>query len=354
MTMRKIDGHMHIPQWLRFDDKTAFQVIDDYCRDYHIAYVDNMCCTNNADLWDGYEMDQSILGAIAKLESPHVFTHGCLWIPKNGPVCNFVDQLEELMEMGLDGIKICDFKPDAYKLLNVAAHLDEYEDYISACEKYGVHMCWHVADPDFFWDGDKVSQEIKSLGWFYGNGTYPAYDALMDYAYGLLDRHPKLHVQLAHAFFHSEEPDKLEALLQKHPNVQIDLAPGGEMFNGYRHHYDKWYRIFRTYSDRFVYATDTSTTYDDSGLEYLAESVWRFLATDDRFDYSDSVQIHGIALDGEQLENILYNNHARAVGDKPKPIHKPALKRYIDRHLPDMPDSQNKRKIEAYYRKELL
>lgn len=354
MTMQRIDGHMHIPQWMRFDGKTAFQVIDQYCRDYQIAYVDDMCSTNNADLWEGYEMDQSILGAIAKLESPHVFAHGCLWLPQDRPVDDFVTQLEELMEIGLDGVKICDFKPDAYNLLHVAEHLDDYERYVTACEKYGVHMCWHVADPDFFWDRDKVSEDIIQVGWFYGNGNYPTYNALIRYAYDLLDRHPNLHVQLAHAFFKSEEPDEVEALLQKYPHVQIDMAPGGEMFNGFRHHYDKWYRIFRTYSDRFVYATDTSTTYDDSDLEYLAENVWRFLATDDQFDFSDSVRIHGIALEKEHLENVLYNNHARAVGEKPKPVNKAALKRYIARHLLDMPETQNKRMIEEYYRKELL
>ena len=75
-------------------------------------------------------MDQSILGSIAKLENSHVFTHGCLYIPQDVNLTkqyDFVNQLEEMMELGLDGIKICDFKPDAYKILNVEHRLDEYE-----------------------------------------------------------------------------------------------------------------------------------------------------------------------------------------------------------------------------------
>lgn len=348
---------MHIPQWFRGDGKRAFEVIEEYRQDNDIAYVDNMCCSNNANLWDGYEMDQSILGAIAKLENPNVFTHGCLYIPQDSAQTgkyDFVGQLEEMMEIGLDGVKICDFKPDAYRILSVERRLDEYEKYIACCEKYGVHMCWHVADPAFFWDETKVSDEIKALGWFYGNGDYPTYEKLIAYAYELLDRHPKLHVQLAHAFFKSEEPDEVENLLKKYPDVQIDLAPGGEMFDGFRAQYDRWSSIFRTYSDRFVYATDASTTYSREEMSNLAQNVLRFLQTDDVFDFPGGHVAHGLGLEQAHLENILYKNHERAVGAAPQSICKSALKKAMNRYLPLMPDSQNKRMAEEYYRKNLL
>ena len=357
MAMKKIDGHMHIPQWVRSDGKSAFAVIEEYQKNNDVAYVDNMCCSNNANLWEGYEMDQSILGAIAKLENPSVFTHGCLYIPQDETQLrqyNFKSQLEELMEIGLDGVKICDFKPDAYQVLNVEKHLEEYDEYISCCEKYGVHMCWHVADPDFFWDETKVSDRIKKLGWFYGNGFYPSYEKLIAFAYQMIDRHPKLRVLLAHAFFKSNEPDEVERLLEKYPNVSIDFAPGGEMFDGFRTHYDKWYGIFRKYSDRFVYATDASTLQTAERMSYLAQNVLRFLQTDDVFDFSTEHVAHGIGLEQEHLENMLYKNHERAVGAAPRAINRTALKKYIDRYLPLMPDSQNKRLTEEYYRKNLL
>lgn len=120
--MQIIDAHMHIPQWVRYDGKLVFDILKEYQTNNNIAYVDNMCCSNNGNLWSGYEPDQSILGAIAKLENPTVFTHGCLYIPQDItqiPKFNFKNQLEELMEIGIDGVKICDFKPDAYKVLNV-------------------------------------------------------------------------------------------------------------------------------------------------------------------------------------------------------------------------------------------
>ena len=355
--LKIIDGHMHITKWCRSDGKSAFDALDEYRRNNGISDVDNMCCSNNDDLWDGYEMDQSILGAIAKLESPNVFTHGCLYIPQDEtqiPQYDFKNQLDELMEVGMDGVKICDFKPDAYRTLHVAQNLQAYDDYIGYCEKYGVHMCWHVADPEYFWDETKVSDEIKKAGWFYGNGDYPTYRFLIALAYQLIERHPDLHVMLAHAFFKSNEPDEVETLLTNHPNVCIDLAPGGEMFDGFRTHYDRWYTIFRKYSDRFVYATDAAATYSASYMTQLAQNVLRFLQTDEEFHFSDRNIARGIRLEQEHLENILHKNHERIVGQTPRPINKAALKKYIMRYLPLMPDSQNKQMTEAYYRKNLL
>ena len=352
-----IDGHMHILQWQRSDGKSVFEALEDYCNDNGISFVDNMCCSNNADLWDGYEMDQSILGAIVKLRNPNVFTHGCLYIPKDPAMrgkFRFRDQLEELMELGLDGIKICDFKPDAYNILGVADNLDEYDDFIGCCEKNHVHMCWHVADPSYFWDASKVTDAIKKRGWFYGDGNYVSYEYLISMAYRLIEAHPALHVMLAHAFFKSNDPDEVVALLENHPNVTIDLAPGGEMFNGYRENYAKWYGIFRKFSDRFVYATDVAATSSDEYRSRIAGNVLRFLETDDEFDYSDTVRAHGIKLESGPLENILHKNHEREVGIRPREIDKRALKRYIERYLPLMPDSNNKRMTEEFYRKELL
>lgn len=357
MTTKKIDGHMHISQWMRQDGKRTFEALEEYRQTNGIAYVDDMCCTNNADLWDGYEMDQSILGAISKLENPYVFVHGCLYVPEDVALTQrypFVGQLEELMELGLDGVKICDFKPDAYKRLQVERRLDEYEKYIDCCEKYRVHMCWHAADPVFFWDAARVPEEVRRLGWFYGDGSYPAYEKLIAYANGLLDRHPKLHVQLAHAFFQSDDPDAMETLLQKHPCVTVDLAPGGEMFDGFRRQYDRWRRIFRNYADRFVYATDGSTSCTREEMTDLSEKVLRFLQTGDVFAFSDLYTARGVCLEQEALENILHRNHEREVGAEPKPVNRVALKKYVARYLPLMPDSQNKRRIEEYYRKNLL
>lgn len=215
-------------------------------------------------------------------------------------------------------------------------------------------MCWHVADPQYFWDADKVSDVVKKRGWFYGDGTYAGYEQLIGFAYQMLEKHPKLKVMLAHAFFKSYDPDEVEDLLEKYPNVSLDLAPGWEMFDGFRTHYEKWYTIFRKYSDRFVYATDNLTTNPGDFIDENAQYVLRFLQTDDEFEVRVNHRARGIKLEQEYLENVLYKNHENMVGAKPREINKTALKKYIERYLPLMPDSQNKHLTEEYYRKRLL
>lgn len=357
MKQKITDGHMHLAQWEGNDGKSIFENLNEYMQGADITAVDNMCCSNNADLWAGFEADQSILGAIAKLENPNVFTHGCLFLPKDNTKFkdhNFKDQLDELMELGLDGIKICDFKPDAYKLFNIDAHLEKYDDFIGYCEKNNVHMCWHVADPDYFWDEKKVTEDVKKRGWFYGDGTFPTYEKLIDMTYGFLDRHPKLNVFLAHLFFKSFEPEEVATLLEKYPNVCLDMAPGWEMFEGFGVHYDKWYELFRRYTTRFIYATDMTLPNNRDFLVTSAQLVLRFLETDEEFEVRGNRFTKGMKLEREHLDNILYKNHENTVGKVPRAINRTTLKKYIQRYLPLIPDSRNKKLTEEYYRKNLI
>ena len=358
MALKIVDSHMHITQWNRINGDDMFKSIQEYQQDNNIAAIDNMSCSNNNNLWKGYEMNQTIIGAICKLENPNVFSHGCVYIPDDYTKISqfkFKDQLDEMLELGLDGVKICDFKPDAYKLLHVENLLDEYEDYIAACEQKNVHMCWHVADPDNNWDEDRVTEAARNSGWFYGDDSFPTFEYLINMTYALLDKHPKLNVTLAHAFFKSFQPEEVEALLNKYPCVTIDLAPGWEMMQGFYANYDAWYRIFREYSDRFLYATDANVSTKAEHVNRLAKDVLRFLSTDDEFEITVKryITTKGICLQDEQLDNVLYKNHQRVVGKTPKPINKQALKKYIEKYLPLMPDTFNKQMIEKYYREKL-
>ena len=47
--------------------------------------------------------------------------------------------------------------------------------------------------------------------------------------------------------------------------------------------------------------------------------------------FDDSI-LTGLGIGGEAKENMFYKNYERRVGDKPKPINKEALKRYVDKH----------------------
>ena len=348
-----IDAHMHISNWQDSDGKLTVDILKEYCQNMKIDSVVDMCCSNNGNLlsW-GMQPDQCVLAAIMKYQLPQTYVFGCLLFPdmvkgEAPKEFDFKYQVEMLDAMGFDGFKICEFKPDSYKINNMERLLVDYEPYLTYCEEHDIPMCWHVADPDCFWDPEMVSDDVKQRGWFYGDPSYPQYDYLQKIAYQLLDRHPKLRVMLAHAFFISEYPERMIALLEKYPNVTIDLAPGWEMFAGFKHHYEKWYEIFRKYSNRFLFATDTGL----GNIGYatlLAENELRFLKTTDEFETPGNYQTRGIALEKEHLDKILSGNCVKMLGEQPKPLDKNIFKEYCKTFMPYIPDSKNKPEIEKF------
>ncbi len=354
---RRIDAHMHIAQWYLPDGTTAFDVLRQYRKDNGIDAVDNMCCSNQNNLWGGYEADQNIIAAIMKLEVPSSYIHGAMFIPDipaEQPIpreFDFVSQAEELRAIGFDGFKVCEYKPDSYKLHHMESRAEEFERYFDYCEREDIPMCFHVADPEYFWDKSKLPEWVVKRGWCYDDPSFARFDDLISDTLGILDRHPKLRVMLAHAFFHSHYPERVRALFEKYPNITLDLAPGWEMFEGFRENYDDWYEIFRTYSNRILFATDATLTSGIGYISQIAERVGRFLETDETFETGGNHIAHGIALDGEALENLNFRNAERIVGAEPRPLDRQLLGAYIKRYLPLLPETRNKRAIEEYYRK---
>ncbi len=352
--MKRIDGHMHVARW-NIGEETATDILARYKREYHIEAVDIMCCSNRGKLWSGYHDDQNILAAMTKAEDPTTYIHGCMIIPEEirdvSEVYTFPYQLAMLRAMGFDGIKCCDFKPDSYKLHQVDQREAAYEAYFSYCEENHIPMCWHVADPADFWDADKVAPWVAQAGYFYGDSSFPTWDSLYEKTLAILDRHPNLTVMLAHAYFWSGEPENMQALFDKYPHVLMDLAPGWEMFDGFRTHYDSWYQIFRQYSDRIVFATDCCMDGGHLHCGRLAENVERFLTTDEQFDPPGKHFAHGIRLETEHLERIFHGNCERLLGKDPKPLDRNILKEYIKTYLPALPVSENTAGIEAWVKR---
>ncbi len=357
--MVRADAHMHITQWFGADGERSIDILKKYYGRAGLDGADIMCCSNNADLWDGYEADQCIFAAITKNELPNTYIHGCMMLPnmiKSGSVPEAFDfkyQLDMLMSMGFDGIKCCEFKPDSFKINKMAEELESFEAYFSHCEKKDIPMCWHIADPEEFWDIKRAPKFAVSAGWVYCDGTYPEYDELYKIAYGILDRHPQLRVMLAHAFFLSEYPERMTALLDKYPNVTVDLSPGWEMFSGFYNHRDAWNDIFRRYSDRFMFATDADIRFGADEAARLAESELRYFETTDEYETPGNHITRGIGLDKENLEKILSGNMKRNLGDIPRALDLNILREYAKTFMPYIPESKNKYEIEKYLKKNI-
>lgn len=346
-----IDSHLHLYDWFNEDGKTYFEAFDDYQNRFGFKAI-NLCMTPfNYD-----DISNNILGALYKLHNPTAYAYaGVMYadLPVKLPVPKGFEtetQYRELKEIGFDGIKLMESKPLDEKLLKISVADGYYEDLFSQAEKDGTHIIWHVADPDFFWDPERIPGWARERGWTYFDGTFATLENLYGDVFKVLERHPKLNVTFAHFFFLSEEPEKLEEIFEKYPNVTIDLVPGSEMYAGFQKNREKYNEFFVKYADRILYGTDISFPVAEDTWDHLATEVYRAVATDQTVDIYN-VKCKGFELPDDVCDKILYKNFTDKCRQKPNKINVEALKKYVEKYRPYIQKTERLKLIDEFLAK---
>lgn len=325
-----IDLHYHIYGWENDSGADFYTTTREYCtRGGFRAININALPSGTRDV------SNNILAALYKHAHPRTYIHGGLTYPVYPvpetlpPDMDPVVQYRELMEIGFDGIKMLETKPTQMKILGRKVSDDLFAPFFRAVEADGTHMLWHVADPDFFWDRERIPQVCVDQGWFYGDGTYPTQEEVYRSALTVLERNPRLNVTFAHFFFLAEEPEKLEALFAQYPNVNVDLTPGVEMYGGFGKRPAYFREFFTRYADRIEFGTDGSDESGPEGSLSIAQTVLDFLTTRKEFDVWN-YQFRGLELDRETVEQIVHGNFERRCSLKK--LNTEALGRYIEKY----------------------
>ncbi len=328
-----IDSHLHIEGIYNENGIHFLHGFDEYKQTKGIKSL------NVAALPSGKrDVANNIMCAFYKLVNPDDFIHGGLVYteyPAKKPAKEGMTPLEqynELMEIGFDGIKMLEGKPQLHKLVGLPLCDDYFDEFFSAIEKDGTHLLFHVNDPEEFWDPAFATDDLRSRGWFYGDGDYASNEEVYRQIYAFLEKHPNLCVTFAHFFFYSKNPKKLEELFAKYPNTCVDLTPGWEMYVSFSENPEYYGEFFRKYSQRVLLGTDSTFPYPSDDMKWLCDRVYRYLATDDTVKSFYDLPIKGINLPKEHKENIIFRNFERRVGTEPKKINKEALKRYIEKY----------------------
>lgn len=328
-----IDGHLHIEGIYNNKGEHFLNGFEEYRNTKGLKRL------NIAALPSGKrDVANNILCAFYKLAHPQDFAHGGLTFkeypvnPNEKTDMSPLTQYKELMEIGFDGIKLLEGKPQVHKVLGIPLCHEYFDEFYDAIEKDGTHLLFHVNDPEEFWDPDKASEEIKRLGWFYGDGTYASNEEVYRQIYAILDKHPNLKVTFAHFFFYSKQPKKLEDLFEKYPNACVDVTPGGEMFVSFSENPEYYKEFFKKYSNRILLGTDSTFPYSADDMMWICDRVYRYFATTDTLKSFNGCEITGIDLPNEFRENIFHKNFENRVGAEPKKINKEALKRYIEKY----------------------
>lgn len=335
-----LDSHYHIQNWNDREGRNIFESIRQY-REKKGFYGMNLCALTSyhhgAEMVAGVE--NNILVALCKLRFPQLYIHGGL-VYEDFPApqstaegFDALTQYRELMEIGFDGIKILETKPDQAKLISKAINDPFYLPFFAAAEADGTHFIFHVADPLSCWGPQGYYEDGRPLPLPYADGSYPSKEALYHQVLSVLEQFPNLKFTFAHFFFMSDETERLAGIFDRFPNVCVDLTPGVEMYGSFGKYPAYTKDFFTKYSDRILFGTDSNDNDYQEGNWDIGQQVFDFLTTDKDLD-AWGYQFKGIQLDNASADKILYKNFLKRVSQTPKPINAPALIAYYEKYKP--------------------
>jgi hypothetical protein len=237
------------------------------------------------------------------------------------------EQVKRLLSIGVDGIKILASKPNWRKRLNQPVDGPYFQGLFQICAKQGLPLLWHVADPEEFWEPDRLPEWARKQGWGYDD-SFPSKEALYRESLHVLEQNPGLIVIFPHFYFLSTDLDRAGALLDHYPSVFIDLSPGIELFYNLSENKKRSFDFFCKYSDRILFGTDIVSSHSISEMRIRAGILQHFLTSDDSFRLPKGADpllgqpedgiIHGLKLPGGIVNSITIHNFRRIFGPLPK------------------------------------
>lgn len=208
------------------------------------------------------------------------------------------------------------------------------------CAKLGFPVALHVGDPKAFFrpptpDNERYEELSLNPGWsFYRPGYYPTWEELFQEFEARVQRHPATTFIGVHFGNDPEEPARVAALLERHPNLVVDTAARlGEIG---RTPPERLRAIFVAHRSRILFGTDFSA-FDGEltlgapmpGAPPSAEDAdrffmlhWRFFETSERaIPHPTPIQgrwtIDAIGLPEDVLHDVYHRNAERLFGLPP-------------------------------------
>jgi len=167
------------------------------------------------------------------------------------------------------------------------------------CGELHMPVSIHVADPKAFWSPyDSTNERWKEMkdhpSWWFGDtNKFPPRMELLEALDRVITRHPKTTFVSVHFANNAEELDWVEKALDRHPNMNADLAARIPEIG--RHDPDKVRRLFLKHQDRIFFATDfqvynrlilgssgNEPPPTDADAEVFFAKEWRWLETNDK------------------------------------------------------------------------
>lgn len=243
----------------------------------------------------------------------------------------FHEQAELLLEMGCDGMKFLDMKPNYCRYCGLAMDDPAYDKMYDLLEARGVPIVTHLADPASFWHRDQMYPYEIAQGWCYESDEFLTRDQVYASFLRRMERNPKLRLCLAHFGFLTDRLEMCHELCERFPGLRFDLTPGWNLFVDFAKDVPGWRDFFTRYSDRILYGTDTSTRSPLSHVRALQQTMLEVVSHDEGelpIPHYPSERMRGLFLDEVAQKNICHDNYFRFVGTSPRPLQRELIREH--------------------------
>ena len=239
-----------------------------------------------------------------------------------------LNQVKLYHKLGFDGIKMLEGKPSFHEYYNCKIDGERYAKMFLYMEENDIPLLIHVADFIPFPD----------------EAQYKEREIIHTEMLNVIDRHPKLRIVLAHSFNMSYDREGLDAIMEKYPNVSIDLTLGGDILLNMSKDIEEWRKFFVKYSGRILYGTDSYNMYFDEDEDYEVTGrhtpLREFFERTEPFSvkyydafpelYGGKFKINPIKLPENIVKDVYYNSFENFAGKTPKSTNKDIIIDYID------------------------
>lgn len=305
--MKKLDMHIHTYGDISMDQMVAYMEEMKKVRGYDgLGFVG--CFRNSA----GFHLDTNDVTMELKRRIPGCYAFAGLDHGKD-----FIEQAKLYMEQGFDGIKMLEGKPSLYRFWGTGYEGPRMDEFFAYAEEQDIPLLVHNNDPRANWDpANPKADHLRSKGWYYGDGDVPSQEEFFQMMEGVLARHPNLRIALCHMGFYYDNLPRVSALMDKYPNLYLDLTPAVEVFIELSLTPDETRALFRKYAKRMFVGTDTTVDWaPESRIRTFNDQKVRMMEV---FFEGDEPEVVGgkypvapMHIDPEILEDIYYYNALR-------------------------------------------
>lgn len=305
--MKKLDMHIHTYGNISVDQMVAYMKEMMTLRGYSgLGFVG---CLRNSS---GFHLDSNEVTMELKRRIPGSFAFAGLDHGKD-----FLEQAKEYMEAGFDGIKMLEGKPSIFRFWGTGYEGPRMDEFFAYAEEHDIPLVIHNNDPRANWDpANPKADHLREKGWYYGDGDVPSQEEFFRMLEGVFERHPNLRAALSHMGFYYDNLPRVSALMDKYPNLYMDLTPAVEVFMELSLTPDETKEFFRKYGDRMFVGTDTSVDWaPGSRIREFNDQKVRMMEV--FFEGTEPETVAGkypvvpMGFDKELLENIYYYNALR-------------------------------------------